>query len=118
MNGSNGLLTEDRMVQSSEAEVMVQVILHALSIHSFEMTSCNHSGGQRQRGSPVEFIQEVILAGQDDGEDGFRVSFELTESVDLGKDFQSQKGSLIQQEKDLLLFTQDDILDRLSDDPG
>lgn len=41
---SNGLLTEDTMMKSCNLEVVIQIVFHALSVDSFEMTSCHHPG--------------------------------------------------------------------------
>ena len=89
MDGSNSLFAKNRMVESCEAEVMGEVILHALAVHSFQMASGDYSGRKRQGCSPIELIEEIILSCQENGEDGFRVSFELGEGMKLGKDFQS-----------------------------
>jgi hypothetical protein len=62
MDSRNGLFTEDRMIESGEAKVMVEVIFHALAIDSFKMAFCDHSRREAQRYSPVEFIQEIILS--------------------------------------------------------
>jgi hypothetical protein len=69
--------------------VVIQIILHTLAINSFQMASGNHPGRKGERGSPVEFIQEVILSGQKEREKGFGISLKLGQSMKLRKDFQS-----------------------------
>jgi hypothetical protein len=45
MNSSNGLLAKDRMVESNNPEVVVEIILYGLPIDPFEMTSGDDPGG-------------------------------------------------------------------------
>ena len=89
VNGGDGLLTEDRMTEACDFQVVIEIILHALPIHTFEMTPGDYPRGQRERRFPVELIQEIILSGQDDGKDRFRITLKLGQGVKFGKDFEA-----------------------------
>jgi hypothetical protein len=52
------------------------------------MATGDHSGRERQRRSPIELIEEVILSSQKEGEEGFGVSIKLSQGMKFGKDFQ------------------------------
>ncbi len=44
MDGGNGLFGKDGVVHPCEAEVMVEIILHALAVHGFQMASSDYPG--------------------------------------------------------------------------
>jgi len=106
MDRGNRLFAEGRMIQPSQVEVVVEIILHALAVDPFQVAPGDDAGGKGQRSSPVEFIQEIILSGQEEGKEGFGISFKLRQGVEFGKDFESEERGFIDEENDLLPFPQ------------
>lgn len=95
MNGGDGLFAEEGVIYPCNFKMVIQVIRHALSVNSFEVAPCHDTRGQWQRCLPVEFIEQIILSGQDDGKNGLGVSLKLSQGVEFGKHFQSQQRGLV-----------------------
>jgi hypothetical protein len=74
---SKGLFAEEWMGDASNSQVMVEILLHPLAVDSFQVASGNNPGSKGQGSFPVEFVQEVILSGQDERKYWFGVSFKL-----------------------------------------
>lgn len=67
VDGRNGLFGEERLFDAGDFQVVVEVEFHLLAVDPFQMGSGYHSGRKGQRGAVEQFIQEVVLAGEDDG---------------------------------------------------
>jgi hypothetical protein len=106
MDRRNRLFAEGRVIQPSQVEVVVEIILHALAVDTFQVAPGDDAGGKGQRSSPVEFIEEIILSGQEEGKEGFGISFKLRQGMQFGKDFEAEKRGFIDEENDLLPFSQ------------
>ena len=77
VDGGNGLVGEEGLFDASEFQVVVEVEFHFLAIRAFQIRPGDHAGRERHRGAVEEFIWEVVLSGEDYGQDGFRVSLKL-----------------------------------------
>ena len=89
MDGGDGLFGEEGLFHPGDFQVVVEVALHILAVDPFEVGPSHDAGREGQRSSVEEFVQEVTLAGEDDGQQGFGVSLELGEGVEFHEDFQS-----------------------------
>ena len=67
VDGGDGLFGKEGLFDSGDFEVMVEVALHILAIDSFEVGPSYDPGRQGQRRAVEEFIQEVVLSGENDG---------------------------------------------------
>ena len=87
LDGGNGRIGKDLLGDSADFEMVVEVAVHVLSCDTLEVAAGNDSRCQGD-GSPVEQeIDQIVLAGQDDGQVRFGVALELGEGMELGIDF-------------------------------
>ncbi len=77
MDGGDRLFGEEGLFHPGDFQVVVEVALHILSVHPFEVGASHDPRREGQRSSVEEFVQEVTLPGEDDGQEGFGVPLEL-----------------------------------------
>jgi uncharacterized protein YjlB len=77
VDGENGLIGKELVFNSGDFLMMFEVVSHFRMVKAFQMTSGYHPGGYGAGGVIHEFIEQVILAWEDDGEYGFGVVIEL-----------------------------------------
>lgn len=65
----------------------------------------------------LQQIDEIILAGQNHGQMGFGVTFELAKRMEFGKHLESEQASLIDDEQ-RLDFLVDELTDSMANDTG
>ena len=70
---------------------MYEIILHSVKVGALQVTSGHNPGSQRLRGAIGQFVDEVVLTGQDDGQVGFGVFFKLADGMQFSKDLQTQQ---------------------------
>ena len=117
LNGSDGRLGEELSFDTGDAQVMGEVKLHLFEIDSFEMTSGDDARGQWQRGTVLERIEEIILAGQNHGQMRFGVGFELTQGMEFSEDVETEQASLIDDDE-RLDFLVDEFKGRMANEPS
>jgi len=118
MDSGDGLFGEEGLFHPGDVQVVVEVALHILAVHPFEVGPSDHPGREGQRSSVEEFVQEVTLPGEDDGQQGFGVPLELGEGVEFHEDFQSKQRGLIDDQGDFLFFPFYGVLDLGLNDAG
>ena len=106
------------MFTSGDFEVMVQVVFHLLGVCSFQMGSGYDAGREGQGGAVEGFVQEVLLAGKDDGQEGFGVGGELGKGMEFLEDLHSEEGGFVNEDDDFLFFAFDGVLDLVLDEAG
>lgn len=87
--------------------MMLQVSGHLIMGQSFQMTPSHHSGGDGPGGMVHEFIQQVILACKDKGEEGLGVVVELAQGLELSQDFQAQEIRFVDNKQGCLFSLRD-----------
>lgn len=94
MDGSDGGFVKEHAIDPGDGQVVTQIALHGALVNPFEVTPCDHAGGQGLAAAVAEIIDQVGLAGQHEGQIGLGVLLELGEGVQFGKDFQAQQRGL------------------------
>ena len=94
MDGGDGLFGEEGLFHSGDFEVVVEVAFHILAVDPFQVGPSDYPGRQGQRSSVEEFVQKIILPGEDDRQQGFGVPLELGEGVEFHEDFQPEQRGL------------------------
>jgi hypothetical protein len=97
--------------------MVVEVGFHVGSGDAVEMGAGDDAGGERERCAVEEEVCEVVLAGEDDREDGVGVGLELGDGVKFSEDLDTEQGSLID-DKDALKLSGGELLDLPADDGG
>ena len=111
-------IREEVLFDACDFEVVQEVGLHVLEGDAGQMASGHDPGGQGQGGPVYEEVGEVILAGQDDGQDWLGVSLQLSDGVQLGQDLKPEEGGFIDDEYGFVLAVLGDIQDLFSDELG
>ena len=106
MDGGDGGLIEEVVLDACDGEMVAEVVLHILAVDAFEMASGDDSGGEGLRGSVGELVDDTGLTCQDDGKVGFGVAIELGEDMKLCEDIETDEGCLVDDEDGLHLFAQ------------
>ena len=89
MDSSQSGLIKQVVLDPGDPQMMLKVSLHPLEFGCLKMASRHDPGGQRL-GRPVgEFVDQIVLTGQDHRQIRFGVFFELTDGVQFGKYFQA-----------------------------
>lgn len=90
LDGGDGVWGEERLGDAGDLEMVVEVGFHVGSGDAVEMGAGDDSGGERERCAVEEEVCEVVLAGEDDGEDGVGVGMELGDGVKFSEDLNSE----------------------------
>jgi len=117
LDGGDGIGGEERLRDAGDLEMVVEVGFHVGPGDAVQMGAGDDSGGEGERGAVEEEVGEVVLAGEDDGEDGVGVGLELGDGVKFSEDLNPEQGSLIDDE-DALEFSGGELQDLGADDGG
>ena len=98
MDGEYGLIGKELVSYPSDLLVVFEIVGHLCMVKAFQMTSGNHTGRNGTGGVIHEFIEQVILAREDNGQERLGVMIELTEGLELGQDFKTQEIGLVDNE--------------------
>src|SRR5210317_2002041 len=88
MDSGYSVLIKKIVFNACDGQVMFEVILHSGKIGALQVAAGHHSGGQGLRRTVGQFVDEVVLSGQDDGQVRLGVFFKLTQRMQFSKYFQ------------------------------
>ena len=105
------------MGDAGDLEMVVEVGFHVGSSDAVQMRSGDDARGERERCAVEEEVCKVVLAGEDDGEDGVGVGMELGDGMKFSEDLDPEQRSLIDDE-DALKLSGGELQDLRADDGG
>lgn len=77
MNSRDGVVVEETVRNAGDGQVVNNVVLHLLAIHAFEVASGNNAGCQRHGRTVGETVEQIVLSGHDQREEGLGILFKL-----------------------------------------
>lgn len=95
MDGQDCLVGKQLFFDAGDFQVMFDVAGHVFVFESFEVAFTDDTRRQWPGGMKHQIVHKIILPGQDDGQQRLGIHVELTEGVELGKDFQPQKRGFV-----------------------
>ena len=95
MDGQDGLIGKELVFNPGNLLVVFEISSHLGMVQALQMASGYHSGSDGPGCMIHEFIEQVILTGEDDGQEGLGIVVELAESLELGQNFKPQEVGLI-----------------------
>jgi hypothetical protein len=91
MDGEDGLIGKERVTDAGDLEMMLEISGHVFGFEAFEMAAGHDSGCHGLGGVIFEFIEQIVLSGEDYSEQRLGVELELGDGLYLGQN----KSSLI-----------------------
>lgn len=70
VDGGDGSVVEEHAIDAGDGQVMAQILLHGALVDPFEVAFGDHAGGQGLAAAVPEVVDQIGLAGQDDGQVG------------------------------------------------
>ena len=110
-DSGNGRIIEGVSFEAGQEQMVSEILFHFLTRDPFEMKAGQDAGSQRMGSAEDELIDQGTLTGQDDGEIRFGVLVELGQSVEFGKDLQTQEGGLINNQDGFYFFAFIEVTD-------
>lgn len=117
MDGQDGFVGKELIFYPCNLLMVFEVVGHLCMVKAFQMTSGDHTGRNGTGGVIHEFIEQVILAREDNGQERLGVMVELSEGLELGQDFKAQEIGLVDNEHGDL-FSLSDFHDQGADGSG
>lgn len=74
MDGQEGLIGKELIFDSGDLQVMFQIAGHVGLAQAFQMASGHDSGGEGPGSVIHEFIEQIIMTGEDGGHETDRAS--------------------------------------------
>jgi len=103
MNGQDSILSKELFFGARDFEMMLEIALGLLALEGLEVSACDDTGGEGAGREEMEFIEELVLAGKENGQSGFGVEVILHEGMEVAEDFAPQEVSFVDDEDGALI---------------
>lgn len=103
VDGRDGFLGEELFFTACDFQVMAKIILSLLKLERLQMSASNDTRGQSACRKEMEFIEDLILAGKENGKCRFGIEVILHEGVEVAEDFAFEQMSFVEYEDGVLI---------------
>lgn len=103
MDGEDGLIGKERVTDTGDLEMMLEISGHIFRFEAFEMAAGHDSGSHGLGGVIFEFIEQIVLSGEDYSEKRLGIELELGDGLYLGQDIIPKETGLVDDEHGHLL---------------